>query len=279
MIIGLRQAKLVFALQEALGGNIAKESQQRLKRYSLMITTEGGFFLLLLGTGGITLIYLSYRDMQNTRVLKEFFSTVSHEMKTPLASIRLQVESLQEDLFDSEHKELLTRLLENSQRLELQMDKALYLASLNREETLFFEDTNLESLLKHLSYYYPELSFHISDSFFSAYIDKRAIESILKNLIENALLHGKASKIWININKNYGKIEIEIKDNGIGFKGNIKNLGKPFMRHGSSSGSGIGLYLVKTLMKKMGGEATFFNAESSGFVTILHLPSHAERVS
>ncbi|MCB1159690.1 MAG: sensor histidine kinase, partial [Leptospiraceae bacterium] len=103
MIIGLRQAKLVFALQEALGGNIAKESQQRLKRYSLMITTEGGFFLLLLGTGGITLIYLSYRDMQNTRVLKEFFSTVSHEMKTPLASIRLQVESLQEDLFDSEH--------------------------------------------------------------------------------------------------------------------------------------------------------------------------------
>ncbi|MEM7181630.1 MAG: HAMP domain-containing sensor histidine kinase [Spirochaetota bacterium] len=256
LVIGLQITAEVTRLRTAVKGTNNGES---LDKYQRMFKMEGAFFLVLLAGGGVTLIWLSYRDKKRSLILKDFFLTVSHEMKTPLANIRLQAESLEDYVEGAEGQKMMERLIKESSRLELQMDKALYLASINREENLYLEHIAINSLLQHLTFYDSDIEVTGNTEIW-LYADRRAIESIFKNLIENAKIHSKAKRVFIEIYetaKNMAKIRIS--DNGEGFTGNTNILGKAFLRQSSSSGSGIGLFLVKTLMVKMNGEAKFFN--------------------
>lgn len=259
LYIGIQQARQVDRLQKQAGGE--RIHSRSFIRYKRMFATEGVFFILLLFGGGITLIWLSYLDKKKSNILKDFFLTVSHEMKTPLASHRLQAESLEEYLTDAEGKQILQRLLEDSARLELQMDKALYLASINRSENLFLEAIDFNQLIGHISYSQSGIILSGKKDVI-LYGDRRALESILKNLIENAKIHGKADQVFIEIlttKKNMAIIKVE--DNGQGFTGTVHLLGKAFFRHSSTSGSGIGLFLVKTLIEKMSGTSKFILQE------------------
>jgi signal transduction histidine kinase len=267
-VMGLKQANQVAELKSYLGAR--EESVAILERQSRMIKMEGGFFMFLLIIGGSTLIFLSQKDLERTQMLKDFFATLTHEMKTPLASLRLQAESLEEDLKNKKTKAILTRLIDDSKRLELQMDKALYLAALTRKEILYLEKVNLSELINQITSYYPFTQIHtIQNSFVS--VDVRAFESVIKNLIENASNHGKASRVIFKLDKISSSARITITDNGLGFDGNTNKLGKLFFRHNTNSGSGIGLYLVRNLISKMNGTVKFHNT-NSGFEVTIELP-------
>ncbi|HMW06510.1 MAG TPA: HAMP domain-containing sensor histidine kinase [Leptospiraceae bacterium] len=267
-VMGLTQANQVAELKSYLGAR--EESVATLERQSRMIKMEGGFFMFLLIVGGSTLIFLSQKDLERTQMLKDFFATLTHEMKTPLASLRLQAESLEEDLKSKKTKAILSRLIDDSKRLELQMDKALYLAALTRKEILYLEVVNLSELISQITSYYPFVSINTIQTS-SVKLDVRAFESVIKNIIENAKNHGKATKVTFKIEKISNQAKITISDNGIGFQGNTNELGKLFFRHSTHSGSGIGLYLVKNLIRKMNGHVHFRNNEK-GFEVTLHLP-------
>ena len=268
-VMGLKQANQVAELKSYLGAR--EESLATLERQSRMIKLEGGFFMLLLIIGGSTLIFLSQKDLERTQMLKDFFATLTHEMKTPLASLRLQAESLEEDLKNKKTKAILTRLIDDSKRLELQMDKALYLAALTRKEILYLEKVSLTELLGQITSYYPFTQIvTIENSFVS--VDIRAFESVIKNLIENASNHGKASRVVFKIEKISSHARITITDNGLGFSGNTGQLGKLFFRHSTNSGSGIGLYLVRNLISKMNGHVHFHNSKT-GFEVTIDLPA------
>ncbi len=270
-VMGLKQANQVAELKSYLGAR--EESVATLERQSRMIKMEGGFFMFLLIVGGSTLIFLSQKDLERTQMLKDFFATLTHEMKTPLASLRLQAESLEEDLKNKKTKAVLNRLIDDSKRLELQMDKALYLAALTRKEILYLEKVNLSEILNQITSYYPFAQVHtVENSFVS--IDIRAFESVIKNLIENANNHGKALKVLFKIEKKPSHAKITVTDNGLGFTGNTRQLGKLFYRHSTHSGSGIGLYLVKNLISKMNGRVHFYNS-NSGFEVTIELPAEA----
>lgn len=271
-VMGLRQANLVAELKKELGGQEAEESRFVLKRQSRMIILEGGFFMFLLVTGGITLIFLSYKDVERSKMLKNFFAALTHEMKTPLASLRLHAETLEEDLKSKKHKTAVHRIIEDTNRLELQMEKALHFAALSQKEILFLEKLNLKEELDKIHYYYQdflEIENH-SDCFVRA--DRRAIETVLSNIIENSRKHGRANLVTINYASTENSFAvIELSDNGIGFQGEKENIGNPFYRHSSASGSGIGLFLVKTLMQKMNGRAEFLD-NPGGFRVKIFIP-------
>ena len=254
LVIGLQITAEVTKLRTAVQGT---NNEQALEKYQRMFKMEGAFFLLLLAAGGITLIWLSYRDKKRSLILKDFFLTVSHEMKTPLANIRLQAESLEDYVQEAEGQEIMNRLIKESSRLELQMDKALYLASINRSENLYLENLSIKSLVQHLSFYDSDIEVTGNTQLW-LYADRRAIESIFKNLIENAKIHSNAKRVFIEIYETARNMaKIKVTDNGEGFTGDPKVLGTAFLRQSSSSGSGIGLFLVKTLVTKMNGEANF----------------------
>lgn len=254
-IMGLRQAQDIAELERKISKS-EEETFLNLNRKSRMIKYEGVSFLILITLGGITLIFMSFRDEKKNQMIKDFFATVSHEMKTPLASLRLQAESLSELIKNKSHKKLLERLISDTQRLELQMEKAMYLASITRSESLYISHYSIKEILDGILGYYDNVIFE-GDSNLLIQCDKKAMESILKNLIENAFHHGRASQVKIKTFKTKEKIVLEISDNGIGFQGNKNRIGKLFFKHTPHSGSGIGLYLVQSLTKKMGGNVEF----------------------
>jgi signal transduction histidine kinase len=263
-LVAMKQATYIAQLQNSKEGLEFFQKQQR------MIKFEGAFFLSLLATGGLSLIIMSVRDIKRNQMIKDFFATVTHEMKTPLASLKLQAESLEEMLTENEEKKYLHRLIENATRLELQMDKALYLASISRKESLFLEKTKIESIINPFLNYYQNLELIIESSDFIS-CDKRALESIFKNLIENSYHHGEATKIKIQIQKNQERLIIQIIDNGIGFYGNRSKIGSLFFKHNSRSGSGLGLYLAKNLLNKMNASISYPNV-SNGFIVNISFP-------
>ncbi len=68
---------------------------------------------------------------------------------------------------------------------------------------------------------------------------------------------------------------MRVADNGCGFQGDSSQLGKLFVRHARSSGSGVGLYIARQLLKRMNGAISFRSANAGGFVAELQL-SEAE---
>jgi signal transduction histidine kinase len=267
-VMGLRQAENIAGLQKNLGTRQANEVTISLEKQQRMIKMEGSFFLALISIGGITLIYMSIRDTRRSQMIKDFFATLTHEIKTPLASLRLQAESLEEVLVSKKHKVLVKRLVGDSERLQFQLDNALYLASISRAEFLYLEKLQLNSLLEKLKETYPELQSEIDESIILK-TDKRALECILRNLLENSIHRGNATEVKISTSRKNSSIKIHVKDNGNGFKGNFKQIGKLFFRHTSLSGNGIGLYLVKMLTKKLGGKVEFINAQNSFQVNLI----------
>jgi signal transduction histidine kinase len=269
-IIGMRQTENIAQLMKTTGINSDSEALAYIEKQHRMIRSEGIFFLLLITGGGLSLIFMSVRDVRRNRLIKDFFATVTHEMKTPLASLRLQAESLEELLSSNRHRTLVKRLINDSGRLELQMDKALYLASISRSEKLYAENIQISEIYSQLEAYFENLEF-IGETNYSVSGDKRALESIFRNLIENAFNHGEALKVEINSILKDDFVLIKLQDNGNGFRGDVNKIGKLFFRHNSRSGSGVGLFLVKTLVSKMKGKVSFSNT-STGFKVEIILP-------
>ncbi|TGL79601.1 sensor histidine kinase [Leptospira yasudae] len=272
-LLGLKLTNTVAGLSSKLDASAASENLLLLERQSRMIKMEGTFFLLMLFLGGATLIWFSYRETRRNKMIHDFFSTVTHEMKTPLASLRLQAESLQEELPNHHESKLLQRLLMDSVRIESQMNRAMYLASLTRSEILYIEKTNVREIFLSIGEDFPELKIdlHSLENVF-VFADRKALESIFKNLAENSLKHGKATSLTVRSERQRsGQVLISIVDDGSGFDGKYKGLGVPFYRHGSSSGTGIGLYIIKKLMNKMKGSMKIVPQEI-GFRVDLILP-------
>ena len=104
--------------------------------------------------------------------------------------------------------------------------------------------------------------------------DLRALECIVRNLLQNALLHGHASQVQFDItNGHNAKINLRVSDNGKGVSIPRATLGKLFGRHYPGSGNGIGLYLIRRLTERMGGKLSFPETkEGHGFIVDLELP-------
>ncbi len=253
IIFGLRQLDRIASL-----GTQAAE----LGGFQKMLMWEGGVLILLLIGGGCALAYYVYQENKRFRQVNEFFATFSHELKTSIASMRLQAESLQEDFalskdqkFDQHHANLLDRLLKDSVRLELQLENSLFLANI-ADQQLFVERLPLSRVVESLRPQWPQIKLDLkSDANIKA--DRRAVESVLKNLIQNSAIHGRAKQIVIESTPGNGNINVVLNDDGVGFAGKVNGLGRLFGRHNSTSGSGVGLYLSKQLMKKMGGNMSF----------------------
>src|SRR5499427_2704590 len=263
LVFGLRQLDLIKQ------SNL--EATNKLRQHYQMLMWEGGILIASLIGGGLALFYFARREQKRHAQVEEFFAAFTHDAKTALASLRLQAESLQEDFANSEPNPLLDRLLGDTLRLQLQLENSLFLVNLTRGK-FFLESISLSACVGNLRRHWPDLNIRQSgDATVTA--DARALDSVLTNLIQNAVTHGQATEIEINVKPDRkGRISISIADNGSGFSGDFKHLGRLFVRHGRGSGSGVGLYIVSQLIKRMNGDIQLENANQGGFVARFDLP-------
>lgn len=260
----LIQARRIAELEGDLGWTLNQTQEHWHKTERMLFWESSTFFALLLACSGL-LFWVYWRDVKRARGVHAFFASFTHELRTPLTSIRLQAESIAESLAGRKReKELIQRLLEDTLRLESQVERTLELARVEGGGPVYTQSLQIkpwvDRFLKTWSYDYRdrvELTTQVEDVLIQA--DPTAMQVIFKNLLENSIKHSKKEKVQISIDTLPEKsgVALRLRDNGQGFQGEKKNLGKIFQRGPTSYGTGVGLYLVKVLMKRMGGGVDF----------------------
>jgi signal transduction histidine kinase len=265
-----RQAQHIATLETLNGGGHEAIAAQA-ERTHVMLVGESGSFLALLLVISSLLAWLYWREHRHARTMQAFFASVTHELRTPLTSIRLQAEAIAEG---EQRVELARRLLEDSNRLESQIDKTLELARIEGGGPLSEQAIPLQLWLSRTLPMIAathgdrlDIRAHVEASLPPALADSAALQMIIRNLVENSVRHSGVTPVVVRLTaaQRAGRVVLEYQDNGAGIAAGRLVLGRLFARGASSSGAGVGLYLVRRLMQRMGGEARFNTAPGEGY--------------
>ncbi|HEY6451193.1 MAG TPA: HAMP domain-containing sensor histidine kinase [Steroidobacteraceae bacterium] len=272
-----RQARQIAAL-EALQGGGAGQAAAHWARTRLMLVGESSTSLALLLAVTLLLAWLYWREHRRARSMQAFFASVTHELRTPLTSIRLQAEAIAEG---ERPAELVRRLLEDSHRLESQVDKTLELARIEGGGPLSEQSIPLQAwlarVLEDLARAHGaalDLLAHVDAALPPIQADAGGLQMILRNLVENSVRHARTDPVSVRLTASVrgAEVVLEYQDNGRGVPAGTGRLGRLFGRGPSSTGAGVGLYLVRRLMQRMGGRARFDTAPGEGFRAELWFP-------
>ena len=257
MIFAIRQTEVV--MQAGLGE--AAERQQT------MLIGEGIFLIVGLLAGGIALMIYANREARRHRRVEEFFAAFAHDLKTSLASLRLQIESLREDL--TEDSPLVDRLLRDSVNLQLQLENSLYMSS-RKHQKIFKQAIPLSKTIGTVRHDWPDLELTLQEDPVVA-ADIRALESVVRNIVANAVVHGKASQLRIECERRgNSRVRIVFEDNGRGSGSKVK-VGEPALPKPKGT-TGMGLYIANQLMRSMGGSLEILpGGEKQGFRVALQM--------
>jgi signal transduction histidine kinase len=263
LVLGLKQA-------DRLDASGAPQSME-LAHVRQMLGWEGGTFIALLLVGGMGLLFSVRREHLRRREIEAFFMAFTHDLKTSLASLQLQAESLREDLPDVRDNPNLDRLMKDALRLQLQLENSLYFAE--PEGGLYLEPVDVGSFIERISGDWPELTVNVSGNA-RVVADSRALESVVRNLLQNAVTHGHARTMNIAVQaKTGGRVSITAADDGQGAPADvIQTLGQPFSRPTPMSGTGVGLFVSRRLVRRMRGDLAFAGAPGTGFTAVVDLP-------
>lgn len=251
---------LVFNLANKLSGLNHPSISGNLLR---MVQWEGVTFFGLLFLLTILFLYIYLQDFKKTKALQAFYASLTHELKTPLASMKLQAQVLNDlilEIKDGSRDKLLkytSRLIEDNLRLEDQLDNHLQLSRLERDAPLNLREIDLADFIRNeLKRYRERIEYELTEEQpgIKIHADDFALQTILRNLIENSLTHVKKAPICAQIKLTFDSQKNPVftyQDNGSPFRGNYESLGKLFYKYESPKGSGIGIYLMHQLAYKM----------------------------
>jgi signal transduction histidine kinase len=256
--LALRQADRIRELETKLGLSEGEAGSNWMRTHRMLVW-EGGFFLLLILLAGGVMAWLYSRDLRRQRGLQAFFASVTHELRTPLTSIRLQAESLADLMGPRPHEDelnLVKRLLELSR---VEGGGQVHLRPLRVRPWL---DRTLGSWSEAWG---DRLEIRVEvPADCAVQADPTALQVVLRNLLENSARHSKRERVKATLScANAGTgVELVYRDDGPGFHGgDPRKLGEIFEKGESSQGAGVGLYLVRILMERMGGKAEFAGGE------------------
>ncbi len=278
-----RQASRIAELEAKLGV-AAQVSQLTLDKTRRMVFWESSsFFALLLAATGF-MLWLYWLDYRRNRSVQAFFASLTHELRTPLTSIRLQAEAISGAAAEGRpDPALIARLLQDSLRLESQVERSLELARAEGGGSVHMRPVGLRLWWDRFISNWKgtcgsgctiEVSAEI-DPEVSVSADPGALAVIFRNLLENSSRHsrlpaGEPVRVFVTSSKRNGRVELVYSDNGRGFEGDPRRLGRIFQKGEHSQGAGVGLYLVRLLAERMGGDCVFSGA--GGFRAALEFP-------
>ena len=213
-------------------------------------------------------------DKMRKRILRhlnqrsEMLSGISHDLRTPLTRIKLQLAMIKD-------KNLSKRLSEDVDEMEKMLNEYLQFASTDAKDKT--ETFDLSELVKNINNKYENPNI-INDFDSQIYFNgrKNLIQRCINNLIDNSLKYGK--KIVIKITKQNLNIIISIDDDGPGIpKSEYKNIIKPFYkidksRSDSKSSVGLGLAISSDIAKSHGGDINFEKSKLGGLQVKISLP-------
>ena len=256
---------------------LAELAQQGAERVNRALW-EGGFFLAVL-LGGMAVLTRTIRhDAELRRRQQNFLAAVSHEFKSPLASIRLAAETLVLRSTEPDTKRLGTRILEDGERLLRMVDNLLETTRLEEgRQRLAPSITSIESVARAAIGEVAERARLLKVAItldapadLTLSVDPSALETALRNLLDNAIkacVAGNGHSIVVRGRREGKGIELTVSDDGLGFPPeDAAMIFEKFYRIGDEQrrtmpGTGLGLYIVKRLVELSGAR---IEADSDG---------------
>jgi signal transduction histidine kinase len=229
---------------------------------------------------------LMVKELGNMEYLrKDFISSISHEFKTPIASIKGFAEMLQDkNLSDEEFRTYTGIIIEETGRLSQLSMNILRLSKLdnqtipeNKKEFMLDEQIRKTIVLLEEKWSKKNLNLDLDLDEMIYIGDEGLIQQIWMNLIENAIKFSEDSgEIFIQTKKTQNHVFVEIKDQGIGIdeKDQTRIYEKFFQgdKSHNKEGSGLGLAIVKKIVEICQGEIKFVSEKGKGTTFIVRLP-------
>ncbi|MGP6428583.1 ATP-binding protein [Pseudomonas paraglycinae] len=215
---------------------------------------------------------------------RRFIADAAHEMRTPLAVLRVHAQNLLEAGTEQERRESLEFLIAGVDRTSRLVNQLLTMARLEPKasapanQRIDLGDTVRNSLVqltpwllsKHL-----ELAFDVNEQPFPAFADAATIDIALNNLITNAAnFSPEQGVISVQLTRADGFYHLSVEDQGPGIdEADRARLFERFYSRGNPEGAGLGLTIVNTIATRLGGRITLENRVEGGLRATLSIPA------
>lgn len=256
----------------------------------VVLLVLGAIFFALIITGLILNTIFLVREIRRNEQHDAFINSVTHELKTPIASIKLYLETLKtRDVPPEKQREFYDVMLADSDRLLNTVDQVLKAGGAKEKAKLKTAEVDVSTLLREcIAIIRTQRNLDASVIRFTEPGEPLTVvgnEAELKtafiNLLENAVKYSKDDpKVSIRTKKAAlnRRVEIFIKDNGIGISpADLKRIFKRFYRvpdaASDTRGTGLGLFIVRSIIKRHGGRVSAQSrGEGMGSTFMVQLP-------
>ena len=250
-----------------------------------MVVSEGLFFTACL-VWGLWVIRRSVgREVTMARQRRNFLLSITHELKSPIASLRLVLETMiKRSLTPEQRTPLLSNGLKDAARLQELVESLLLAARLEDNWRPLQEPLNFSTLAKEvvesLRVRFPEADFRlkIPADLPLVQADKMGLAAIVQNLLENAVKYSpEETPVELSAEHIGGKFRLQVADQGQGIPDSEKKaVFEKFYRMGNeetrdSTGTGLGLYIVNQVLKAHGGSIRIADNMPKGTVFIVEI--------
>jgi len=254
---------------------------EKLHKRWIMISGEGIVFIGILFSGIFQIRKTFKREEELSKQQQNFLLSVTHELKSPIASAKLQLQTLQKhELSREKQREILANAIADTDRLNTLVENILLAAKIeNSIDWLHRENDNLSEFITDrmkqaiASFSYKQNIVLNIEAGINMNFDRTTFSSIILNLFENAAKYSPAdSTITVSLKKQNHKIMLSVADQGAGIPDNEKvNIFRKFYRVGNeetrkTKGTGLGLYIVNYLVKQHDGIISVKNNTPEGSV-------------
>lgn len=203
----------------------------------------------------------------------QMLAAISHDLRTPITSLRLRAELVE----DEEARDKLIETIEEMQNMT-EATLAFVRADQAEEET---RQVDLAALVDSLASDLVEIGFDVTVSEAARPVVRVrtvALRRAIRNIIENAVRYGARARVSLETGAVPGEVRILVDDDGPGMApGDIERVFEPFVRgEGSRSretgGIGLGLAIARSIFRSHGGDVALVNREGGGMRAVLTLP-------
>lgn len=265
-------------------------SPQLISKASNVYALVSGLILLVLISISMSLIFIYLTKQMNiTRLYDNFIANITHELKSPLSSIQLYLETMNaRRVPDAKKKEFIGLMMKDADRLNKLITTILNISQLEKKHLAYnFQvckfDPLVHDLIKEAAEQFKidenKLSVHGKASCRSV-VDRSALKIVINNLFDNAIKYSDGPvQLKIDLSSNKKFAVIKVKDSGIGITPrNQKDIFQKFQRIYNKNipnvkGTGIGLYWAREIIKYHGGKMSVNSAGiGKGTTFIIELP-------
>ena len=215
---------------------------------------------------------------QSEQAYKRLMTSLSHDVKTPLASMVGYLEAIENGFVAGEEKESYIRVaVEKAYHLKKFVETLFEWVKLDAKEQIFhFELCDFNELTRNivaewvptLEYRHFEYDFDIPEDEYSLRVDPHAYTRILNNLFQNAIMHSGGNKLALRLLENEQQVKIIISDNGKGISStDIPHIFERMYqcdRSRSFGGNGLGLSITMELVNALGGKIKVGSKQGMG---------------